>query len=243
MNYFIAGLRAFAINAEAQAAMSDINKGGEYLTVQDFKQLDNIIEGHSISDAIIDKPLIVRKTYSSPIINYGSDEQISTIWFLFCPRVGGIYSDVEDVKMGLWGEDTASLLVFLSSESEDYGVIELETGKESANLIHCDAAGPNGERINFRIIEEVLPSDFVLEQNYPNPFNAATSITFGLPTKTDWALEIFNINGQLMRSYSGNGDGHCLGWHGLRRPATCLRNLSLSSKGRRIYVFQKDDFA
>ena len=46
--------------------------------------------------------------------------------------------------------------------------------------------------------ETLLPDDFVLYQNYPNPFNPSTSITFDLPTRSHYRLEIFNVLGQTL---------------------------------------------
>ncbi len=43
-----------------------------------------------------------------------------------------------------------------------------------------------------------IPLGFYLESAYPNPFNAATSISFGLPEKTNVKLSIVNIVGQTV---------------------------------------------
>ncbi|MEX0608391.1 MAG: T9SS type A sorting domain-containing protein [Balneolaceae bacterium] len=44
------------------------------------------------------------------------------------------------------------------------------------------------------------PSSFSLSQNYPNPFNPTSNIVFNLPQAHDVKLEVYNINGQLVRT-------------------------------------------
>ncbi len=41
-----------------------------------------------------------------------------------------------------------------------------------------------------------LPTEFKLSQNYPNPFNPTTTIEFNIPTRTNVALNIYNLLGQ-----------------------------------------------
>lgn len=52
------------------------------------------------------------------------------------------------------------------------------------------------------IVEEVggTPSSFVLSQNYPNPFNPSTNIRFSLPQTEKVRLEIYDIQGNLIKS-------------------------------------------
>lgn len=43
-------------------------------------------------------------------------------------------------------------------------------------------------------------STFVLLQNYPNPFNPITKIEFNIPVSTNVEVNIFDINGRLIRT-------------------------------------------
>ena len=45
-----------------------------------------------------------------------------------------------------------------------------------------------------------IPNQFSLKQNYPNPFNPTTNIAFELSKAMNVSLDIFNLNGQLVRN-------------------------------------------
>jgi len=45
-----------------------------------------------------------------------------------------------------------------------------------------------------------LPDGFELDQNHPNPFNPTTTIAFAIPEPQDVRLEIYNVNGQKVRT-------------------------------------------
>lgn len=47
-----------------------------------------------------------------------------------------------------------------------------------------------------------LPLTFALMQNYPNPFNPETTIGFTLPQRAGVKLEIFNVLGQRVKSFT-----------------------------------------
>ena len=48
--------------------------------------------------------------------------------------------------------------------------------------------------------ESELPYRFELSQNYPNPFNPVTTIEYGIPTRSQVTIEIFNVLGQRVRT-------------------------------------------
>jgi hypothetical protein len=65
---------------------------------------------------------------------------------------------------------------------------------------------------------ESLPMDFALRQNYPNPFNPTTNIEFQLQHRGNVSLDIFNIEGQRVRSLvqeSLPAGNHLMVWDGL----------------------------
>ena len=48
------------------------------------------------------------------------------------------------------------------------------------------------------------PVNFELAQNYPNPFNPSTTISIGLPVKSDISLDVYNIVGEkVLTLYNG----------------------------------------
>ncbi len=47
-----------------------------------------------------------------------------------------------------------------------------------------------------------LPTEFSLSQNYPNPFNAQTVISYSLPTASDVTIDIFDIPGRKIETFT-----------------------------------------
>jgi hypothetical protein len=73
-----------------------------------------------------------------------------------------------------------------------------------------------GVQVAAKASEGSLPTEYDLSLNYPNPFNPSTSFTLSLPEAADYRITIYNVAGQLVRSFSGHlGTGrHELTWDG-----------------------------
>jgi len=62
-----------------------------------------------------------------------------------------------------------------------------------------------------------VPEQFGLMQNWPNPFNAETAIAFTLPAPADIRLQIYALNGRLLRTLAAGriqAGLHRLSWDG-----------------------------
>ena len=61
------------------------------------------------------------------------------------------------------------------------------------------------------------PEQICLSPNYPNPFNSSTQIEYAIPRSAFVTLQIFNIQGQLVRmlvNESKQSSRHTVTWDG-----------------------------
>jgi hypothetical protein len=88
------------------------------------------------------------------------------------------------------------------------GTNELFTVSGDVELKSVEVADFYGNMLNTRVNKTSLPTSFALSQNVPNPFNPTTKLGFALPNQTEWTLSIYNVAGQLVKSFSGNNIGN-----------------------------------
>jgi hypothetical protein len=68
-------------------------------------------------------------------------------------------------------------------------------------LQSIDLAGNEHVNDEWAAVESrTIPESYQLNANYPNPFNPSTTISFALPEPTLVTLQIFNLQGQLVRT-------------------------------------------
>ncbi|MFQ6032178.1 MAG: FlgD immunoglobulin-like domain containing protein, partial [Candidatus Zixiibacteriota bacterium] len=83
------------------------------------------------------------------------------------------------------------------------GISEVLTA--DAELVSVTAVDREGRDLATTITTKVAPSAFALYPAYPNPFNPYTNLSFTLPHASFYSMKIYNVAGQLVRSYEGMG--------------------------------------
>jgi len=117
-------------------------------------------------------------------------------------------------KIGYDSEDIEGFRVLRRSHGEFYaeisnGLLEpytrsyidskVRTGKDYNYAV--EAITRQGEVISSQEVAVVLPYyNFKLLNNFPNPFNPATTIAYELPERSKVVLQVFDINGKLVRT-------------------------------------------
>jgi hypothetical protein len=220
-NYFIEGLTAFGdpitepTRIEAATAASDVNADGIRLSVADLVYLIRVITGDAmpyvklvaggdmvLSSQVMNGELTVRYTSGidagAALLVFDVNGTVGT------PVVGNGAAGM-DIKSKLVGNELRVLVYNIGNNAITAGndnVLVTIPADGSITLRDIDVADFYGATMNVSTRE--LPSRYDVAQNYPNPFNPTTTIDLSLPVAGDYHLAIYNVAGQLIRTFDGS---------------------------------------
>jgi len=97
----------------------------------------------------------------------------------------------------------------LSNHMYSAGIIDLDihwnvecvAGIDTVSSINGSYVLKIKNEITTGLEEIMIPQKTHLSQNYPNPFNPTTKIEFGLQNPSNVSLKIYNLRGELIRSF------------------------------------------
>jgi hypothetical protein len=228
-NYFIYGSGVWDPTWEAvQILASDINDDGIVLTVADLIYLIRIITGDEqpfppgtgtgspkaspyansvdVSNDVANGAITVRTNSS---VEIGA----ALLVFRYSGSVG---APVLANNSGLSVRSNAANgeLRVLVSQTVESAASRLTSGSNSlvtipvngtVELVESQFSDVDGGLLSVNAAAAVVPTSYSLEQNYPNPFNAGTVIPFTLVQGSRYELSIYNVAGQVVRTFAGDG--------------------------------------
>jgi len=226
-NYFIYGVSVFTINQQGQIAATDVNADGLTLSVADLVYLIRVIQGDANP-----YPKEVVPTNANYVhaangdLSVQGDVQVGAACVV---AEGNVVPELKaanmEIKYAFDGQNTRMLIWSRDGNSCSGDFVNVPS-----QIISLEMADNQGNPL----VAKWVPDQFELRQNYPNPFNPTTTISFTLPVKTAWQVDIYNINGQRVATYSGDHEAGLveLSW-----------DASASASGVYFYKLQAGSFS
>jgi hypothetical protein len=199
-NYFVYGLSAFPdvtpTSVDGAVAATDVNADGMTLSVADLVYLVRVIVGDAVPyDDPYQKIVPVAMDYRVDNGVLSVDGSIGAALVVVDGEVTPVnLTDNMEMKYRFDGEHTRVLLYSLENNSFTGECLEVD-----GNIVKIEMATDKGVPVSTMLI----PSEFALHQCFPNPFNPITTITFALPTATEYELVIFNVLGEVVETFEG----------------------------------------
>jgi hypothetical protein len=199
-NYFVYGLSAFPdvtpTSVDGAVAATDVNADGLTLSVADLVYLVRVIVGDvEPYDDPYQKIVPVDMDYRTDNGVLSVDGRVGAALVILDGEVApvNLTADME-MKYHFDGQHTRVLLYSLDNSSCTGDCLEVD-----GNIVRLEMATDKGVPVSIMLI----PSEFALHQCFPNPFNPITTITFALPTATQYELVIFNVLGEVVETFEG----------------------------------------
>jgi subtilisin family serine protease len=216
---------AFTIDYDIQVLATDVNKDGFVLSIADFVFLVRIIlEDISPKHKLVPSTDLVDVTLTTQgdavKVTSFSNSNVGAGLYVF-KHTGEIknltlLTDM-DVKYSDVNGELKVLVYSFEGKSIPAGNVELFSFQsQNVELVEIEAADFYGSALKSTITTKVLPTRFALMNNYPNPFNLSTNISFALPVDSKISLKLYNVTGQLVKSFEDRYEAgvHTIVWDG-----------------------------
>jgi len=240
--YFIYGIDVFHSDANLRAVQllaSDVNDDGVVLTVADLVYLIRIITGDAQPFPPGGNPRM--SPYASAgSVSYSVDNSAMNVsattpdglgGAMFVFRYSGVAIGEPVLTAATQGMNISSsarngeLRVLVSPDANNPTSVASGTqalfsvpleGTGRIELVDNQVSDAEGQLLSTSAAAINRPTEYSLHQNYPNPFNAGTVIPFDMVNEGDWTLRVYNVAGQTVRTFAGNGVGpQQVSWDGL----------------------------
>jgi len=196
-NYFVYGLSVFHTNTDGQIAATDVNADGIVLSVADLVYLIRVVVG----DALPYPKTVVPASYVHTVdgvVSVSGDVEMGAAYVVAAGNVAPtLLADNMEMMYNYDGTNTRILVYSMQANSFSGNFLQV-----NGDLVSVEMATIDGATVTAKL----LPTEFALFQNYPNPFNPTTEVSFNLPYTADYELSIYNVNGQLVKTFVGTGD-------------------------------------
>ncbi len=220
-NYFIYGpsvLSPDPTRRQSQLAASDINGDGLILSVGDLVALIRVLTGDA-------QPLPkLNPNAASVQLSWREEGNELKIITSSASELGGLFLNfkyagrsVGEIKTLTAAEgmnfrayvEGGTLRVLVHSETRN-GMIPAGAAAfalpvdGTVEFVEAQVSNYQGQNLPVMTRAAALPTAFDISQNYPNPFNGKTSLALALPVASDYSLTIYNISGQVIKTFSGS---------------------------------------
>jgi hypothetical protein len=193
----------FTLNLAKQKCATDANADGRTMMLSDLIYLIRVIQ----HDATEFPKLGPSSDIANVVVSDGRIvvECASPIGGLLFEFDGKVTPTLLNTDMELLSKDGKVLVWSSNGNSINAGSSELLTAN-GAKLVSVVAVDREGRDLATTINSKVTPTTFALHPAYPNPFNPYTNLSFTLPNALPYSMNIYNVAGQLVRSYEGMGN-------------------------------------
>ncbi len=238
--YFVSGLAAFGAHIEASIAASEVNCDRVPLTVADYVYMWRVTTGRDLPCA----SSVTTNDTVTIAVNGGVasvNRALGGALFIYAGQVTPTRL-ASNLEMRTGAVDGNTHVFLYSAFNQDERINPGPVLQSEAKLLSVDASDTLGATLStrFDFVTDVgqnddnsLPRSFTLHQNYPNPFNPSTTISVDFPRRSEYSVNIYNISGQKVKTFSGTQSAGTLEifWEPIGLPS-----------GVYLYKFQAGDF-